>query len=98
MLFRSPANVGILLSLLAISFSGGLYIVPLYAIIQSRSEEDRIATVTACVNVVDSLFMAVSSFLVALLLKVGLSIPGVFLVLAGCTVVVAYLIRGVAER
>lgn len=94
----SPANVGILLSLLAISFSGGLYIVPLYAIIQSRSEEDRIATVTACVNVVDSLFMAVSSFLVALLLKVGLSIPGVFLVLAGCTVVVAYLIRGVAER
>ena len=52
-----PANLAVLACLFAISFSGGLYIVPLYAAIQYLTPEDRMAGVIACSNVTDSLFM-----------------------------------------
>ena len=90
---RSPLNMAVLACLFAISFFGGLYIVPLYAIIQSRSGEDRLASVTACCNVVDSAFMVASSLATAAMLKVGFSIPQIFLVTAALTVVASFIIR-----
>jgi acyl-[acyl-carrier-protein]-phospholipid O-acyltransferase/long-chain-fatty-acid--[acyl-carrier-protein] ligase len=90
----SPMNIAVLLCLLGISFSGGIYIVPLYAIIQSRSGEDSLAGVTACTNIMDSLFMVISSVLTAAMLAVGLSIPQVFLVMAALTAAAAWIIRG----
>ena len=85
--------MAVLACLFAISFFGGLYIVPLYAIIQSRSGEDRLASVTACCNVVDSAFMVASSLATAAMLKVGFSIPQIFLVTAALTVVASFIIR-----
>jgi acyl-[acyl-carrier-protein]-phospholipid O-acyltransferase/long-chain-fatty-acid--[acyl-carrier-protein] ligase len=90
----SADNIAIILCLLGISFCGGLYIVPLYAIIQSRSDESRLASVTACTNIMDSLFMVISSLLTTALLAVGLSIPQIFLVIAALTVAAAWVIRG----
>jgi acyl-[acyl-carrier-protein]-phospholipid O-acyltransferase/long-chain-fatty-acid--[acyl-carrier-protein] ligase len=85
----SLPNVLVLLCLLGVSFFGGLYIVPLYAIIQSRSGEDKLASVTACTNIMDSLFMVVSSVMTTAMLAVGISIPQVFLAAALLTLAAA---------
>ena len=92
---RQAGNVWLLACLFAISFFGGLYIVPLYAIIQSRTEEKMLARVTACLNVMDSFFMVLSSVGTTLLLTIGLDIPQIFLVMAALTVAAAFVIRGV---
>ncbi|MDR1137874.1 MAG: MFS transporter [Synergistaceae bacterium] len=92
-----PHNVAVLVCLLAISFFGGLYIVPLYAIIQCRSEEDELAGVTACCNIMDSCFMVASSLTAALMLEAGFSIPQIFLVTAAFTVVASFVIRKIAR-
>jgi acyl-[acyl-carrier-protein]-phospholipid O-acyltransferase/long-chain-fatty-acid--[acyl-carrier-protein] ligase len=90
----SPLNIAVLACLFAISFFGGLYIVPLYAIIQSRSEEDRLAGVTACCNITDSAFMVLSALSTTAMLKAGFSIPQIFLVTAALTIVASFVIRG----
>ena len=86
-------NLGVLLCLLGISFFGGLYIVPLYAIIQSRSEEAHMARVMACSNIMDSLFMVISAVGTTILLTMGVNIPDIFLVMAFFTVIAAYIVR-----
>jgi acyl-[acyl-carrier-protein]-phospholipid O-acyltransferase/long-chain-fatty-acid--[acyl-carrier-protein] ligase len=90
--FALPANIAILACLLGISFFGGLYIVPLYAIIQSRSGESELASVTACTNIMDSLFMVISSLLTTAMLAAGMSIPQVFLLMAVLTLIAAWII------
>ncbi|MDR3279859.1 MAG: MFS transporter [Synergistaceae bacterium] len=94
----SIPNWAVLACLLGISFFGGLYIVPLYAIIQSRSTEDRLASVTACCNVMDSLFMVISSVATTLMLGAGFSIPQVFLTLAALTVIASFVIRSAVRE
>jgi divalent metal cation (Fe/Co/Zn/Cd) transporter len=86
-------NLAVLACLLAISFAGGLYIVPLYAIIQSRTDESRMAEVIACTNISDSLFMVISAVGTSILLALGLSIPDIFWIMAILTVVAAFIIR-----
>jgi acyl-[acyl-carrier-protein]-phospholipid O-acyltransferase/long-chain-fatty-acid--[acyl-carrier-protein] ligase len=89
----SGPNLAVLACLFGISFFGGLYIVPLYAIIQSRSGEDRLAGVTACCNVMDSLFMVISSAAAAAMLEAGFSIPQIFLAMAALTAAASFVIR-----
>lgn len=89
----SSLNLVILFCLFAISFFGGLYIVPLSAIIQSRSEGNETAKVIACGNITDSLFMVVSSGGSMILLKIGCSIPQIFLAAALLTIVVLPVVR-----
>ncbi|MDR2175748.1 MAG: MFS transporter [Synergistaceae bacterium] len=91
--FVSWRNTAVLVCLFAISFSGGLYIVPLYAIIQSRTDEARMAGVIACTNVTDSLFIVLSAVGSSLLLALGFSIPQIFLSMAVLTVAAAFFIR-----
>jgi acyl-[acyl-carrier-protein]-phospholipid O-acyltransferase/long-chain-fatty-acid--[acyl-carrier-protein] ligase len=91
---NAPVNVAVLACLFAISFFGGLYIVPLYAIIQTRSEEASLASVTACCNITDSMFMVASSLAAAAMLGAGFSIPQIFLVTAALTIVASFVIRG----
>jgi acyl-[acyl-carrier-protein]-phospholipid O-acyltransferase/long-chain-fatty-acid--[acyl-carrier-protein] ligase len=90
----SAPNLAVLLCLFGISFFGGLYVVPLYAIIQSRSDEVFLARATACVNVMDSLFMVASSVSVTAMLWIGLTIPQIFLVMSALTVAAAWIVRG----
>lgn len=61
--------------MLGLSFFGGMYIVPLMALMQSRSGPNMVARVTACANVSDSLFMTASSAAVAIMLQAGLDTP-----------------------
>jgi 1-acyl-sn-glycerol-3-phosphate acyltransferase len=79
----------ILLDLAALGFSGGLYCVPLYAMIQDRSNPAHRSRVIAANNVLNALFMVGAAGLGVGLAKLGLSVPQTFLVTAGLNVAVA---------
>lgn len=89
--FASPANWPIPLCLFAIAFFGGLYIVPLYAVMQTRPAEDKVSGVIACSNIMDSLFMTASALGAALLLAWGWEVPQIFLLMAPLTAVAGWL-------
>ncbi|CCQ91430.1 AMP-dependent synthetase and ligase [Nitrospina gracilis 3/211] len=72
----------ILFDMLMISLCGGLYIVPLYAILQSRSEITHRSRTIASNNVLNALFMVVSAIGTAIMLKMGFDVTRVFLTLA----------------
>ncbi len=72
-----------------IGLSGGLYIVPLYALIQSRSAPDHRSRVIAGNNVLNALFMVLSAVLAIALLGVGVTIPQLFLIVALLNVLIA---------
>ena len=86
-------------SILGIGVFGGFYIVPLYALIQSRTAENERARVIAANNILNALFMVVSALVSILFLSVaGLSIPQLFLVISLMNVAVnSYIFRIVPE-
>lgn len=86
----APEHWRILADLLLISVFGGLYIVPLYAIVQQRAEAGHKARTIAANNVMNALFMVVGSAIAALLFAVGMTTTGIFLVLAAANVVAAW--------
>ncbi len=84
--------------LAALSFFGGLYSVPLYALIQSRAEKTHVARIVAANNILNALFMMTASLMAAALLSAGLTIPQLFLVTAILNAAVAaYIYRLVPE-
>jgi len=89
----------VLFSILGIGLFGGLYIVPLYALIQSRTAENERARVIAANNILNALFMVIAALVAMLLLtQAGLSIPQLFLVLALMNLAVnAYIFKIVPE-
>lgn len=72
----------VLLDLGLIGVSGGLFIVPLYALIQTRSEASHRSRIIAGNNILNAAFMVVSAILAIVLLKLGLTIPQLLLVTA----------------
>ncbi len=86
-------NVHILLDLLAIAICGGVYIVPLYAIMQHESAPNSRARTIASNNVMNALFMVIAAVGTMIMLKAGFSIPHVFLTIAilngAATIVIA---------
>jgi len=88
----------IVFDLAALSFFGGLYSVPLYALIQSRAEKTHVARIVAANNILNALFMVTASLMAAALLSAGLTIPQLFLVTAVLNAAVAaYIYRLVPE-
>jgi 1-acyl-sn-glycerol-3-phosphate acyltransferase len=61
---------------------GGFYIVPLYALVQSRSEKSRRSRVIAGNNVLNAVFIVAAALIAIALLGAGLTIPQLFLVAA----------------
>jgi predicted MFS family arabinose efflux permease len=69
-----PLAVPVLLSLLGIAVAGGMFVVPLYAFLTTRSKPDAAARVIAANNIVNSGAMVAGSALSVLLTKFGLSV------------------------
>ncbi len=91
-------GVRIAIDLLMLALSCGLYSVPLYALIQARSDRAFTARIVAANNILNSLFMIVASVMAALLLRNGLTIAELFLVTAALNMAVAvYIYRLVPE-
>ncbi|SDK73688.1 hypothetical protein SAMN05192566_2293 [Methylophilus rhizosphaerae] len=68
---------------------GGLYIVPLYVLLQSRTETNYQSRVIAANNILNALFMVLSAGFSLLLFSVGLSIPQLFSATAAVNLLVA---------
>ncbi|BEV16617.1 MFS transporter [Herbaspirillum sp. DW155] len=79
----------ILFDCLGIGLFGGLYIVPLFALIQTRCDPAHVSRTIAGMNIMNSLFMVVSALVAMVLLKAGLTIPQIFLATAIMNGVVA---------
>ncbi|WP_193367663.1 acyl-[ACP]--phospholipid O-acyltransferase [Pelagibius marinus] len=84
------AHWRILADLLLISICGGLYIVPLYAIVQARAEPEHRARTIAANNVMNALFMVIGAGAAAVLFALGMTVTGVFLIIAGANVIAAW--------
>lgn len=93
------AHWRVMFDLFMVGVSGGLFVVPLYAFIQSRAEHGQCAQAIAANNIMNSLFMVASAALAILLLTVlGLSIVQLFALLAVVNLIVAvYVYRQVPE-
>jgi 1-acyl-sn-glycerol-3-phosphate acyltransferase len=76
--------------LLMLGVSGGIFIVPLYALMQQRAKETERAQVIAGLNIYNSLFMVGSAVLgIVCLTILELSIPQLFLLLSVMNLLVA---------
>ena len=83
------ANWRILLDLLLIAISGGIYIVPLYSIMQTRSPEAVRSRIIAGNNIMNALFMVASALITLALFGSGFKVTDVFLLMAVANVLVA---------
>jgi 1-acyl-sn-glycerol-3-phosphate acyltransferase len=83
------ANWRVMADLFLLAFFGGLYSVPLYALIQSRSEPSHRARIIAANNILNALFMVVAALMAKLLLDAGLTLPQLFLVVGVMNAAVA---------
>ncbi len=99
------AHWRVMADLLLLSLFAGLYSVPMYALIQLRSQPTHRARIIAANNIMNALFMIASAIGVGALLKAGFTIPQVFLAIGLLNAVVAtyifllvpeYLLRFVA--
>ena len=86
---RNPAHWRILADLVLFGAFGGFYIVPLYALIQMRSEASYRSRVIAGNNILNALFVVASAIVAIGLLKLGLTIPQLFLAVAFLNAAVA---------
>nr|MBV6630472.1 MFS transporter [Oceanococcus sp. HetDA_MAG_MS8] len=68
----------ILAGVLGLGIAGGLYIVPLFALVQRRAQLEHRAQVIAGVNILNALFMVASALISGALLGSGWSIPELF--------------------
>jgi 1-acyl-sn-glycerol-3-phosphate acyltransferase len=75
-----PKHWRIVADLVLLGMFGGFYIVPLYALIQERSDPAYRSRIIAANNILNAIFMVASAGIALGLLKVGLSIPELFLV------------------
>lgn len=89
-LLAAPGSLRIVADVLLIGLSGGLFIVPLYALVQTLSPDDSRARVIAGMNILNALFMVLASVLAILVLSVAdRTIPELFGIVAVLNLVVA---------
>ena len=92
------AHWRVLVDLGLLSVSAGLFSVPMYALIQVRSEPSHRSRMIAANNIVNAMFMVASALISAALLMAGVSLPGLFLCLAlGNGLMLAWLCLRVPE-
>ncbi len=88
----------VVMDLLFISLFGGLFVVPLNALMQSRAAPPRRARVIAANNVLNALFMTLSSVLATIGFRAGMSAPDMFLLLGLANAVAAALCIALLPR
>ena len=86
------AHWRVLLDLAMLSLFAGLYSVPMYALIQMRSQPTHRARIIAANNILNALFMIASAVIVGGLLAAGVTIPQLFGIIGLANAVVAFYI------
>ncbi|HLM52530.1 MAG TPA: MFS transporter [Pseudoxanthomonas sp.] len=87
---RAQGGWRVSLDLTAIGFFAGLFIVPLFALIQSRAPREELSRVIAALNIQNSLFIVLAAVVGIVVQRfLGWTIPQVFLALAIANALVA---------
>lgn len=76
---RTPGAPRVLIDLFLIAMFGGFFIVPLYALIQSRSERSHQSRIIAGNNILNSVFIVAAALIAAGFLHLGATVPQLFL-------------------
>lgn len=84
-----PGSLRILTDLALLGAFGGFYSVPLYALVQQRSNRKHLSRIIASLNIINAFFMVLASVLAIVALSAGISIPQLFLILAALNALVA---------
>jgi acyl-[acyl-carrier-protein]-phospholipid O-acyltransferase / long-chain-fatty-acid--[acyl-carrier-protein] ligase len=86
---RSDGSWHIMIALTGIALFGGMFIVPLYAILMTETPKEERSQIIAANNIVNSIVTVIMVLIVSLLLGVGIDIPGLIGVLGFSTLAVA---------
>ncbi|MFZ6849960.1 MFS transporter [Undibacterium sp. RuRC25W] len=86
---EQTGSVRILFDILMLGIFGGLYVVPLFAVIQTRCDPQHLSRTIAGMNILNALFMVVASLSASLMLLKGFTIPQIFMVTAILNALVA---------
>lgn len=93
-----PQNLLILTSLLITAIFGGIYIVPLYVIMQTRSPESFRSRTIAVNNIINALFMVLGAIITMLLLKMKINLSEIFLLIGIANIPVAFLVKRIVRQ
>lgn len=85
-----PSHWPVLSCMLMVALCGGIYIVPLYAIVQSQSHMQYRSRIMAASNMCDSVFMTLAALVSAILLILGFGITDLFVILAMLNLIVVW--------
>ena len=86
------AHWRVLLDLFLLAMFAGFYSVPLYAMMQARTEPAIRARIIAANNIINAIFMVIASIMATVMLKNGMTLPQLFLTVAIMNVAVAWFI------
>ncbi len=89
---KHPEHWRVMADLFLLAMFSGFYSVPLYALMQSRSEQAFRARIVAANNILNAVFMVIASGMAAAMLHGGLSLPELFLVVGIMNAAVALFI------
>jgi MFS family permease len=95
---RVPGHWRILADLLGIAVSGGIFVVPLYVLLQAASRRQERARAIAANNIINAAAMVLAAIATIALLAAGVSVPGLFLLTGAGSIVVAALYRRLLPR
>ncbi len=85
----APPHWRVLGDLFGISASGGIFIVPLYALLQAASRREHRARAIAANNVINAAAMVVAAVMTMALIAAGVGVADLFLLTGAATLVVA---------
>ena len=85
----APANWYLMAQILMLAIAGGAFAVPLYAIIQARSDPALKARTIASLNVITALLVVAAVAVTAGLLQAGLTVPHIFTLVGWLSLAVA---------
>ena len=95
---NQPGSWRVVLDVVLIGMFGGFFIVPLYALVQQRSEPSHLSRVIAGNNILNAVFMVAAAIIAVIMLDRGLNIPELLLLMAIFNAAVAVYIFGLVPE
>jgi 1-acyl-sn-glycerol-3-phosphate acyltransferase len=89
---QSWSNIRILIDIIFIGLSGGIFTVPLYAMVQNRTERSHLSRVVSGSNILNAFFMVMSGLYAIVFITLDFSVPQLFLITGLVNIAIALFI------
>ena len=86
---QQQGSIRVIVDVVLLGLFGGFYIVPLFALVQQRSDPEHLSRVIAGNNILNALLMVLSAIMAIVMLGAGVTIAQLFLVVAILNALVA---------